>query len=217
MTPVTITTFDWVPQFAHGHVRDLRIRWLLEEIGRPYNVDTVSARNREAAHFARQPFGQVPMIQDGDLSLFESGAILLHLAENTILMPAGNDRAHVIQWVIAALNSVEPMSLQWSSARFIHKDEAASQRYEKSLYTRLMHLQSALGDREWLVGGDFTVADLLMAEILRIPAGSGLLNNLPQLAAYVERATGRPAYSRAMEDHMAHWHAADKLQVTEQA
>lgn len=109
---VTITTFDWVPGFAQGYVRDIRIRWLCEEIGRDYDIDTVSVREKSPEHFRRQPFGQVPILTDGELSLFESGAILLHLAEGTPLLPNGKDRAMTLQWLIAALNSVEPIAMQ---------------------------------------------------------------------------------------------------------
>lgn len=208
-TNVTITTLDWVPEFAHGYVRDIRIRWVLEEIGRPYDVDTVPLEEKGPDHFSRQPFGQVPMLKDGDLSLFESGAIIFHLAEGTPLMPDGDDRARTLQWLVAGLNSVEPFMMQWASAKFFDQDEAAASRFEKSLRERLSKLQDALADRKWLVAGDFTVADLFMADILRIPATNGMLDDLPQLAAYVERATARPAFNRAMADHMAHWHAAD--------
>lgn len=208
-TKVTVTTFDWVPEFAHGYVRDIRIRWALEEIGRPYEVDTVPVQDRIPEHFARQPFGQVPMLKDGDLSLFESGAILLHLAEGTPLMPDGKEGALARQWLIAALNSVEPYAMQWSTASFFDKDEAAAARFEKSLRGRLSMLQDALADRDWLAGSEFTVADLYMADVLRAPAANGLLDDLPKLAAYLERATSRPAFSRAMADHMAHWQAAD--------
>ncbi|SIS57774.1 glutathione S-transferase family protein [Paracoccus saliphilus] len=208
-TKVTITTLDWVPEFAHGYVRDIRIRWALEEIGRPYDVDTVPVQEKTPEHFSRQPFGQVPMLKDGDLSLFESGAILLHLSEDTALMPVGDDRARTVQWLIAGLNSVEPYMMQWAIAKFFDEDEAAAARFEKSLRERLSMLQDALAERDWLVDRDFTVADLFMADILRIPAANGMLDDLPKLAAYVERATARPAFGRAMTDHMAHWHAAD--------
>lgn len=211
-TQVVLTTYDWVPDMPRGHVRDIRIRWLLEEIGRPYRVETVPLRDKTAAHFTRQPFGQVPMIQDGDLSLFESGAILLHLARGTDLLPSCDDGACVMQWVIAALNSIETFSIPWLVARFMDQNEAAAARQEELLRPRLSQVQDALQDRDWLVGDRFTVADLLMAEILRIPAGAGLLDDLPRLAGYLERATSRPAFTKALADHMAHWQAADQTQ-----
>lgn len=206
---IILTTYDWVPEMPRGYVRDLRVRWLLEEIGRRYTVDTVPMRDKTPAHFARQPFGQVPMIRDGDLSLFESGAILLYLAEGTPMMPQGDDGARVMQWVIAALNSIEPFAIAWAVAKFFDQNEAAAARQEELLRPRLSQLQDALAGGDWLVGERFTVADLLMAEILRIPAGAGLLDDLPKLAAYLERATSRPGFAKALADQMAHWQAAD--------
>lgn len=210
MTPIILTTYDWVPEMARGHVRDLRIRWLLEEIGRPYEVDTVSLQAKAPEHFARQPFGQVPMIRDGDLSLFESGAILLHLAQGTPMMPPGDDGARVMQWVIAALNSIETFGIPWLVAKFFDRNEAAAARQEEFLRLRFSQLQDALKDRNWLVGDRFTVADLLMADVLRVPARAGLLDDHPALAAYLERATSRPAFAKALADQMAHWKAADQ-------
>lgn len=204
-----LTTYDWVPQFPRGFVRDIRIRWLLEELGRPYEVETVPSREKSAEHIARQPFAQVPFIRDGELTLFESGAILLHLAEGTDLMPEAQ-RPLVQQWLIAALNSVEPAVMAWSTPRFFDKDEAAAARREPLLRKRLAQVQAALAGQDWLVGNRFTVADLMMADILRIPAENGLLDDLHALAAYVERATDRPAFRKAMTDHMAHWQAADR-------
>lgn len=209
-TEVTITTFDWVPEFAQGYVRDIRIRWICEEIGREYGIDTVSVREKPAEHFLRQPFGQVPVLKDGDLSLFESGAILLHLAEGTSLLPEGKERAIAVQWLIAALNSVEPPAMQWAEAKFFARDEALAARYENTLRARLKLLQDALAERQWFAGGNFTIADLMMADVLRAPANNGMLDDLPGLASYLERATSRPAYVKAMADHMAHWHAADE-------
>lgn len=202
---VTITTFEWVPDFARGYVRDIRPRWALEEIGRPYKVDTVSGANKAPEHFSRQPFGQVPILQDGDLSLFESGAILFHLAENTELMPNGPDRLKTVQWLMAGLNSVEPFVMQWQTALIFDKDEAAAARFEKSLRARLERLEQALGEKDWLVESGFTVADIYMADVLRGTVEAGVLEHLSRLARYVERATSRPAFIRAMTEHMAHW------------
>ena len=205
---LVLTTYDWVPDFPRGFVRDIRIRWLMEELGRPYRVETVPMEDRTADHLASQPFHQVPFIRDGDLTLFESGAILLHLAHGTDLMPDGL-RPQVQQWLIAALNSVETFSIGWLLPKVFERDEAAAARREPLLRQRLSQLQAALGDRPWLTGDRFTVADLLMADILRIPAQHGLLDDLHALAAYVERATDRPAFRKALADHMAHWRAAD--------
>ncbi|MTE00371.1 glutathione S-transferase family protein [Paracoccus sp. YIM 132242] len=206
---LVLTTYDWVPEFARGFVRDIRVRWLLEELGRPYRIETVPLRDRTADHLAHQPFHQVPFIRDGDLTLFESGAILLHLAEGTPLMPPAQ-RPHVQQWLIAALNSVEPFSMAWVIPKFFDQDEAGAAKREPLLRQRLAQLQTALGDRPWLMGEGFTVADLLMADILRLPARNGLLDDLHGLAAYAERATDRPAFRKALADQMAHWRAADE-------
>lgn len=209
-----LTTYDWVPEFPRGFVRDIRVRWLLEELGRPYAVETVPLRNKTAAHLDSQPFHQVPFIREGDLTLFESGAILLHLAEGTDLMPA--DRRPVVQqWLIAALNSVEPFVMAWLIPKVFEKDEAAASRREPALRQRLDQLQAALDGRDWLAGDRFTVADLLMADILRAPAGHGLLDDRHGLAAYLERATGRPAFRKALADQMAHWRAADDRRAAE--
>lgn len=205
---LVLTTYDWVPEMPRGFVRDIRVRWMLNELGRPYAVETVPMKDRTADHLAHQPFHQVPFIRDGDLTLFESGAILLHLAEGTSLMPDAH-RPHVQQWLIAALNSVEPFIMAWIIARFFDKDEAGAARREPLVRQRLAQLQAALGDKDWLTGDGFTVADLLMADILRIPAQNGLLDDLHGLAAYAERATDRPAFGKALADQMAHWRAAD--------
>ena len=209
---LVLTTFDWVPEFARGYVRDLRIRWLLNEIGRDYSVDTVSSANRSPEHLLRQPFAQVPMVQDGDLSLFETGAILIHLAESTALLPDGPDRSRTIQWLIAALNSIEPYAFRWQEAKFFDKNEAAASVAEAPLRKRLDQLQQAMQGRDWLIEGRFTIADILMADVLRIPAEQSLLDDLPQLAAYAERATARPAFAKAYADQMAHWAEADAKQ-----
>lgn len=206
---LVLTTYDWVLDFPRGFVRDIRVRWLLEELGRPYQVETVPLREKSPDHIARQPFAQVPFIREGDLTLFESGAILLHLSEGTVLMPDAQ-RPQVQQWLIAALNSVEPFAMAWIIPKFFDKDEAGAARREPLLRQRLGQLQAALGGKDWLMGDGFTVADLLMADILRIPAQNGLLDDLHGLAAYAERATDRPAFRKALADHLAHWRAADE-------
>lgn len=205
---IVLTTYDWVPDFPRGHVRDIRVRWLLEELGQPYLVETVPLRDKTAAHLKCQPFHQVPFIRDGDLALFESGAILLHLAAGTDLLPDAR-RPLIQQWLFAALNSVEVFSMAWLLAKFFDKDEAGAARREPLLRQRLSQLQDAMAGRDWLAGDDFTVADILMADILRLPAQNGMLDDLPGLAAYLERATERPAFRKALSDQMAHWRAAD--------
>lgn len=208
---LTITTYDWVPEFPRGYVRDLRIRWACEEAGLPYTIDTVPLRGKTPDHLARQPFHQVPMLRDGDLDLFESGAILLYLGEKSgELMPTdAKDRAKVIQWVVAALSSVEPATTGWTVAKFFDKDEVATTRTETRMNHRLSHLDAAMAGRDYLVGSRFTAADLLMADVLRTVGDEGALNDLPRLAAYVRRITGRPAFVKAHADQIAHFTAAD--------
>lgn len=203
--PLVLVTYDWVPEMPRGFVRDIRVRWLCEEIGRPYRVETVPLRQKTAAHFHQQPFGQVPFIRDGGLTLFESGAILLHLAKGTALLPEGDAGALVLQWVIAGLNSVEPWVTNWMIARLFRNDPAMIAEAMPMLTLRLTQLQDALGEGEWLLPQGFTVADLLMADILRIPDRDGQLAAFPGLAAYMARALARPAFARAHADQMEHW------------
>lgn len=203
--PLVLVTYDWVPEMPRGFVRDIRVRWLCEEIGRPYRVETVPLRQKTPEHFRQQPFGQVPFIRDGDLVLFESGAILLHLAKDTSLLPEGDAGAQVLQWVIAGLNSVEPWVTNWMIARLFRNDPAMIAEAMPLLTLRLTQLQDALGENEWLLPQGFTVADLLMADILRIPDRDGQLAAYPRLAAYMARALARPAFGRAHASQMEHW------------
>lgn len=206
---LTITTYDWVPDMARGYVRDLRARWACEEAGLDYRIDTVPVRDRTAEHLARQPFHQIPILRDGELSIFESGAIVLHLADRSdALLPAGR-RPEVTQWVIAALNSVEIWALPWLVAKFFTHDEAAADKAFVQLDERLGQLNAVLARRDWLVGDRFTAADLMMADVIRILADSGVLAGHPALAAYVARATARPAFRKAHADQIAHFEAAD--------
>lgn len=208
---LTITTYDWVPDFPRGYVRDLRARWACEEAGLPYRIDTVPVRDRTASHLARQPFHQVPMLQDGAISIFESGAIVLCLAEKSEALmprdPAG--RAAVQQWAIAALNSIEPWVFRWTLAKVFDKDEEAAARAFPLLDQRLGQLSAAMRDREWIAGDRFTAADILMADALRPVEGHGGLSGHPVLNAYVARATDRPAFRKAHADQLAHFAAAD--------
>ena len=207
--PVTIVTFDWVPPFAQGYVRDMRPRWAAEEAGIPYRVETVPVGPKSAAHRAMQPFEQVPVLKDGGTTLFESGAIVLHLAEGTDLLPADR-RAEVVQWLIAALNSVEPLVMAWVTAGLFDKDEAAADRANTRLQPRLAQLAGALEGRDWLLGDRFTAADILMVEALRGAGDDGALDAHPVLTDYVARATARPAFRRAMAAHMEHWAEANR-------
>ncbi|MRX49747.1 glutathione S-transferase family protein [Paracoccus sp. S-4012] len=207
---LTITTYDWVPKFPRGWVRDLRVRWACEEAGLPYRIDTVPVKDRTPEHLARQPFHQVPMLRDGELSIFESGAIVLHLAEKSeALMPRDPPgRAAVQQWLIAALNSVEPWVLRWVVARMFDKDEAAAARALPLLEQRLGQLEAAMAGRDWIAGERFTAADILMADVLRLVEAQGALSQ-PALQAYVARATARPAFRKAHAAQLAHFEAAD--------
>jgi glutathione S-transferase len=192
-------------------VRDLRVRWALEEAGLPYRVESVPFRDRKAEHFAHQPFGQVPWLTDGDISIFESGAILLHLGERSdVLMPADpRRRSEALEWLFAALNSVEMASLPWSILVFSgDTDSQVRKRFDEFLKARLQHMEAVLVGREWLAGA-FSVADVLMADVLRLVDRFDGLAGHPACRAYVARATARPAFVRAYADQMAHFAVAD--------
>lgn len=210
--PVTIITFNAVPDFAKGYVRDIRARWAAEEAGVPYQIETVPIEPRSEGHLTIQPFQQVPALKDGDLTLFESGAIALHLAEDSPIAPANaKDRAKVLQWVIAALNSVEPQVLAWVTATVFDKDEAAAKRANERLQPRLAQLAARIKGREWLVGNRFSAADIILVDTLRGAGDDGVLKDHPVLTDYIARATARPAFKKAMADHMAHWQQADQM------
>ena len=212
MVDLTLTTFDWVPELPRGFVRDLRVRWALEEAGLPYRVESVPFGDRNDEHFARQPFGQVPWLTDGDLSIFESGAILLHLGERSgALMPADpRGRSEAREWLFAALNSVEMASLPWSLFMFSGDtgDTPAWRQFDGFLKARLQHMEPVLAGREWLAGS-FSVADILMADVLRLVDRFDGLAEHPACRAYVARATARPSFMKAHADQMAHFAAAD--------
>jgi glutathione S-transferase len=212
MADLTLTTFNWVPEAPRGYVRDLRVRWALEEAGLPYRVTSVPFIERNAEHFSHQPFGQVPWLTDGDVSIFDSGAILLHLGKRSeALMPA-DPRGHgeALEWLFAALNSVEMASLPWSIMIFSGNrgDTPAWQLLDGFLKARLGHLEPVLAGREWLAG-TFSVADILMADVLRLVDRFDGLAEHPACRDYVARATARPAFAKAHADQMAHFAAAD--------
>ena len=168
MSELTIWTLDWVPDMPRGFVRDLRLRWACEEVGLAYTVRTIAFDDRATNHLAQQPFGQVPFLSDGDIQLFESGACLLHLARTSeVLMPRDAAGAAVtLQWIVAALNSVEMVSVPWWFLKITgQKPEGLAGWLE----SRLNHVERILSEREWLAAGRFTAADLLMADVLRIP------------------------------------------------
>ena len=213
MTELVLTTFDWVPKFPRGYVRDIRVRWALEEAHLPYRVESVPFNNRGVGHLARQPFGQVPWLIDGDISIFESGAILLHIASKSeCLMPIDAcGRSNAIEWLFAALNSVEMASLPWTLFKFSGaSDDAPGQApFNSFLEGRLEHLERILRERQWLAG-TFSVADILMADVLRLIDRFDGLAASPACRTYVERAVARPAFIKAHEDQIAHFAAADR-------
>lgn len=213
MTNLILTTFDWVPEMPRGYVRDLRVRWALEEAGLPYRVESVPFGNRKPEHFAHQPFGQVPWLTDGEISIFESGAILLHLGQRSdALMPVDpRGRTEVLQWVLAALNSVEMASLPWALLMFSGDADGTPgrKRFDDFLKARLRHMETVLAGRQWLAG-PFSVADLLMADVLRLVDRFNWLADYPACRNYVARATARPAFVKAHADQMAHFAAADR-------
>jgi glutathione S-transferase len=203
-----ITAYDWVPDFARGRVRDLPVRWALEETGRSYSVRYLAQGSQKApSHRALQPFSQVPTYQDGDLALFESGAIVLHIAEtgDGLLPPEQPARARAIMWMFAALNTVEiPISDYGTTALFERDKPWSGARLEgacKRVRERLGDLAARLGDAEWLDGA-FSAGDLMMVCTLRQLGGTGLIEEHPALAAYVARGEARPAFQRALDAHL---------------
>jgi glutathione S-transferase len=208
MTP-TITAFERSPDRGRGLARDMRVRWALEEVGQPYDVRLQSFDQlKQPAHRARNPFGQIPTYEEGDLTLFESGAIVFHIAESHpgLLPDDTNARARAIMWMFAALNTVEPPIFDRSLATILERDkpwfEHRLRALEDSIRKRLGDLSSHLGDAEWLDGA-FSAADILMVTVLRRLQGSGMLEDYPNIAAYVARAEARPAYKRAFAAQLA--------------
>ncbi|MGV4792643.1 glutathione S-transferase N-terminal domain-containing protein [Rhizobium sp. F40D2] len=211
---ITITAFERSPDRGRGLARDMRVRWALEEAGQPYEVRLVSFKTmKEPAHLALHPFGQIPTYEEGDLTLFESGAIVFHIAERHAgLLPAdANARARAVTWMFAALNTVEPPIFERSLATILERDEPwYEQRLRAlgdSIRTRLDSLSARLGDADWLDGA-FSAGDLLMVTVLLRAQASGLLEEYPNLAAYVARGEARPAYQRAFAAQLAVFNAA---------
>ena len=204
-----ITAFRWVPDFAAGLVRDLRIRWALEEIERPYRVRLLDAMNpRPAEYFHEQPFGQVPAFRDDQVQLFESGAILIHLAieEERLLPRDRNERMRGVAWLIAALNSVEPAIFELVNIDVFNRGQDWTRQRRpqvvERIEARLKLLADALGGKEWLEGR-FTIGDLMMVSVLRNLRHTDLVAGQPRLAAYVERGEARPAFRRALADQLS--------------
>jgi glutathione S-transferase len=209
MSELIVWTYDWVPEGPRGFVRDLRLRWACEEAGLAYSVRTVPFDGRETNHLSRQPFGQVPFLSDGDLQIFESGAGLLHLARKSEkLMPREPvGEAETLQWTVAALNSIEMVTVPWWFLEICGVDD---NRLAGWMGTRLAQLEKVLNEREWLAADRFTVADLLMADVLRVSKvrSSGAR---PATESYVTRVTDRPSFKKAHADQLAHFTAADAV------
>jgi glutathione S-transferase len=208
---ITITAMKWAPPFAAGNVRDHRVRWILNEVGWPYEVRLIDALDLGSAQYReKQPFGQVPYLEeDGRPTLFETGAIVLDVASRAgkLIPTAGDERALVITWLIAALNSIEPALMNVAEVEYFIEDEAQKCARRPLVVAaaeqRLAQFEAALGDRQWLVGDGFTIADLMMASVLKIARGLSLLDRHPRLAAYQIRSLDRPAYRQAIADQCA--------------
>ncbi|QEX18011.1 glutathione S-transferase [Hypericibacter terrae] len=200
---IVITAFERSPDGGKGLARDTRVRWALEEVGQPYEVRPVSfPALKEPAHLALHPFGQIPTYEEGDLALFETGSIVLHIAERHagLLPKDAKARARAITWMFAALNTVEPPILELVTARLLESDKPWSQErlplVQDRIRDRLKPLSARLGSADWLEGG-FSAGDLMMVSVLLRLKPSGLLDEYPNLAAYVARGEARPAYKRA--------------------
>lgn len=206
---ITITAFERSPDGGKGLARDTRVRWALEEVGQPYQVRYVSFQAmKEPAHLALHPFGQIPTFEEGDLALFETGAIVFHIAQHYPgLLPAdANARARAITWMFAALNTVEPPILELVTAKIFEGDKPwAKDRIplvSDRVRARFKQLSARLGEADWLDGG-FSAGDLMMVSVLLRARPSGILNEFPNLAAFVARGEARPAYQRAFADQLA--------------
>lgn len=215
MRKPTITAFEQSPDRGQGLARDMRVRWALEEVGQPYEVRLRSFDElKQPAHRALNPFGQIPTYEDGDLNLFESGAIVLHIAERhgRLLPSDASARTRAITWMFAALNTLEPPIFDRALANVLERDQPWYEHrlaaLENSIRGRLADLSSHLADADWL-DGEFSAGDLLMVTVLRRLNGSALLEDHPNLAAYVARGEARPAFQRAFKDQRAVFEASN--------
>lgn len=206
---IEVTAFKWVPDFAQGSVRDIRVRWALEEAGLGYEAQLIGFEDLSSlAYRALQPFGQVPAYSDGRVQMFESGAIVLWISQTSpALMPADDaGRAMVMSWLFAAMNSIEPLVAELAGIDFFNSEKtwAAERRpeVEADLRERLGELQNALGDNQWFANNSFSAADILMVHVLRDLRHSDIVASFPALAAYVERAEDRPSFKRALDDQL---------------
>jgi glutathione S-transferase len=205
----TITAFAVSPDRGRGLARDMRVRWALEEVGQPYEVRLLSfAELKEPAHLALHPFGQIPTYEEGDLALFETGSIILHIANHHagLLPDDANARARTITWMFAAANTVEPPILELAAARLLEGDKPWNKErlplVEDRVHGRLKQLSARLGNADWLEG-TFSAGDLMMVHVLQRLKPSGLLSGYPSLSGYVARAEARPAYQRAFDAQLA--------------
>jgi glutathione S-transferase len=207
---ITVSAFKWVPDFAQGQVRDLRARWALEEAGLPYTTRLLGQGDQDKREYrALQPFGQVPVLEDNGFALFESGAIVLHVGERSdVLLPKDPQaRARATQWLIAALNSIEPFLMDVARIDIFYADQewaklrrAGAVEFAKK---RLDGLSKSLGDKPYLDGERFTAGDLMMTTVLRILKHTDIVTSDRRLAAYIERCTARPAFKRAFDSQIA--------------
>ncbi|MBV9457754.1 MAG: glutathione S-transferase family protein [Bradyrhizobium sp.] len=216
----TITAFESSPDRGRGLARDMRVRWALEEVGQPYDVRLLSfSEMKEGAHRALHPFGQIPTYEQGDLTLFDSGAIVFHIAERHagLLPNDANARARAITWMFAAVSTMEPVIVDREVVKLLERDkswyEPRLQVVEDRIRGRLAELSNRLGDAEWLEGA-FSAGDLLMVSVLLRLSGSGLLDEYPNLAAYVACGEARSAYKRAFAAQLAVFHAARSRQAS---
>jgi len=214
--PPTITAFENSPDHVKGHARDMRVRWAFEEVGQPYDIRLVSfAAMKQPAHRALHPFGQIPTYQDSDLALFESGAIVLHIAEHHdgLLPKDANARARAIAWMFAALATVEPPIVELTMAMLFERDKGWYAERLPMLHdrvrVRLGELSRHISEADWLDGA-FSAGDLMMVTVLRRLNTSGLLDEFPDIAAYVARGEARPAFRRAFEAQLAVFNAASR-------
>lgn len=212
---ITISAFKWVPEFARGQVRDLRVRWALEEAGLPYKTRLLEQGDQDRPQYrALQPFGQVPILEEDGLVLFESGAIVLHIgARSEMLLPKeAGARARAIQWLVAALNSIEPCVLNVASIDLFYANEEWARLRRPSavefVQRRLSALSRALGTKPFLDGDRFTAGDLMMATVLRILKHTDIVSSDGRLADYVERCTARPAFRRALDAQIGDFRSA---------
>ena len=206
---ITITAFERSPDGGQGLARDTRVRWALEEVGQPYKVRLLSFRAmKEPAHLALHPFGKIPTYEEGDLALFETGAIVFHIAERHagLLPDDPNARARAITWMFAAVNTVEPPIIELANAKLLEGDKPWNKErlplVEDRVRSPMEQLSRRLGDADWLDGG-FSAGDLMMVHVLLRLRPSGILDEYPNLAAYVARGEARPAYKRAFAAQFA--------------